>query len=947
MLAQGLADARAGAGSVVVLEAPAGKGKSRLLRVAGDMARATGLQVLVARGSHLERDFPFGVAIQLFEPRWVATAPGDRARLLDGPARLAGSLLDGEALDPLRSPEDQGYPLIHGMFWLACNLAMPPGEDPGGGPLVMLVDDAQCADQPSLRFLAYLAERLADLPIMLVVCLSRGDISVDPQAVQALRDAPATTMLRPGPLSKAGVDEVVRAQFPDAEPEFCEACIRVTHGNPYLLVELLAQVRADKEPPDAETAERLADLAPESVLQAVVARLGAMAEPARALASAVAVLGDGASLQQAALLAGLDLDSVRQAADALAAVNILHPGEPLSFVHALIGSAVAASVSALARADAHRRAAMILLDEGSSAESVAAHLLEAAPDTDPRAVEALRSAARTALVSGDASAAVRFLGRALAERPADEMRADLLAELGQAEASAGLPQAARRLEQAISITEKPERRAQLSLALGRVVLAQRRYREAAAVFDAALAELNGRDAALADELQAAYISAASLAPALAAEAATRQEGMLAQIGDEPAASQRAALVSMAVRDSLVGKARAGVIKQAELAWGDGALLEAETADGRSWRHLTAALLFVDELERGIEICDAALADARRLESPIAYARASQLRALPLYAQGRILDALADAQAAAAVHGDALETDTVIARAALALCHLQRGPLEAAEQALAMIDDPAVRDTVQRPYLLDVRARLRLAQRRPQEALEDATRAGEHLQSHCATTSPGVVAWRSTAALAHLALGNTNAAVELAAEELELARRAEVTRVVIRDLRILGLAERGDGGIELLAEAVDTGERYPARLDYIQALVDLGAALRRANRRAAAREPLRRGLELSSRGGAIALASHARTELAAAGGRPRSIMLSGVESLTPSERRVADLAAEGLTTRQIAEALFVTPKTVEFHLRHTYQKLEISSRTQLADALADVCLESQSQARPDA
>jgi len=431
------------------------------------MAREAGLQVLVARGSHLERDFPFGVAVQLFEPRWVATAPGDRARLLDGPARLAGSLLDGEALDALRSPEDHGYPLIHGMFWLACNLAMPPGEDPGGGPVVMLVDDAQCADQPSLRFLAYLAQRLADLPIMLVVCLGRGDI-LDPQAVQALRDAPATTMLQPGPLSKAGVDEVVRAQFPVAEPEFCEACIRVTHGNPYLLVELLAQVRADNEPPDAETAERLADLAPESVLHAVVARLGAMAEPAGALASAVTVLGDGASLQQAALLAGLDLDSARQAADALAAVNILHPGEPLSFVHALIGSAVAASVSALARADAHRRAAMILLDEGSPAESVAAHLLEAAPDADPRAVEALRSAARTALVSGDASAAVRLLGRALAERAADELRADLLAELGQAEASAGLPQAARRLEQAISITKKPERRAQLSLALGRV-----------------------------------------------------------------------------------------------------------------------------------------------------------------------------------------------------------------------------------------------------------------------------------------------------------------------------------------------------------------------------------------------------------------------------------------------------------------------------------------------
>src|SRR5450755_4570763 len=166
------------------------------------------------------------------------------------------------------------------------------------------------------------------------------------------------------------------------------------------------------------------------------------------------------------------------------------------------------------------------------------------------------------------------------------------------------------------------------------------------------------------------------------------------------------------------------------------------------------------------------------------------------------------------------------------------------------------------------------------------------------------------------LGEAGNAIEMAAEELELARTAEITRVVVRALRVLGLAERRDAGIDLLAEAVSIGERSPIRLEYIQALVDLGAALRRASRRSVARGPLRKGLELSYRVGAAALAYHAETELSATGAGPRSIMLSGVESLTPSERRVADLAAEGLTTRQTAEALFVTPTTVEFHLRHT-------------------------------
>lgn len=156
--------------------------------------------------------------------------------------------------------------------------------------------------------------------------------------------------------------------------------------------------------------------------------------------------------------------------------------------------------------------------------------------------------------------------------------------------------------------------------------------------------------------------------------------------------------------------------------------------------------------------------------------------------------------------------------------------------------------------------------------------------------------------------------------------------MIRDLRVLGLAKGGTAGIELLAEAVRIGHEYSPRLEYMHALVDFGAALRRANQRAAAREPLQKGLDLSHRGGLIALAMRAQIELTATGARTRRIQLAGVDSLTPSQRRVADLAARGLTTRRIAESLFVTPKTVEYHLRNVYQKLDISSRAQLADML---------------
>jgi DNA-binding NarL/FixJ family response regulator len=115
-------------------------------------------------------------------------------------------------------------------------------------------------------------------------------------------------------------------------------------------------------------------------------------------------------------------------------------------------------------------------------------------------------------------------------------------------------------------------------------------------------------------------------------------------------------------------------------------------------------------------------------------------------------------------------------------------------------------------------------------------------------------------------------------------------------------------------------------------VDLGAALRRARRPTEAREPLRTGLAAARACGALPLAERAHEELTASGARPRKIVRAGVEALTSSERRVARMAAEGMTNKEIAQALFVTVRTVEAHLHHAYQKLDISSRGQLREAL---------------
>jgi DNA-binding CsgD family transcriptional regulator len=190
---------------------------------------------------------------------------------------------------------------------------------------------------------------------------------------------------------------------------------------------------------------------------------------------------------------------------------------------------------------------------------------------------------------------------------------------------------------------------------------------------------------------------------------------------------------------------------------------------------------------------------------------------------------------------------------------------------------------------------------------------------------------ASAAALHV-LGRNEEALELAEQELALARRWGAPRWVGIALRALGLVQGGREGEQWLREAVEVLAPSPARLEYARVLVDLGASLRRRNERSSARELLRQGVEIALACGATALVERGNEELAATGARPRKIVPTGVDSLTASERRVAQLAAEELSNKEIAQSLFVTVKTVEVHLSNVYRKLQIASRRQLASAL---------------
>jgi ATP/maltotriose-dependent transcriptional regulator MalT len=236
------------------------------------------------------------------------------------------------------------------------------------------------------------------------------------------------------------------------------------------------------------------------------------------------------------------------------------------------------------------------------------------------------------------------------------------------------------------------------------------------------------------------------------------------------------------------------------------------------------------------------------------------------------------------------------------------------------------------FLLCARGELRLATGRHAEARHDFLAAAERI-GWLPYANPEVLGWRTGLAYCEAALGNREEALRYGAEAVEAARKAGGWRGIGVALRVQGAVTGGVDGIEILREAVGILADTRARLQYAQALADLGAALRRANKRKEAREPLREALDIAHRCGAIPLEERARTELAATGARPRKAVLSGVEALTPSELRVARMAAEGMTNREIAQALTVTAKTVETHLRHVYQKLDVARRTELRDEFA--------------
>jgi DNA-binding CsgD family transcriptional regulator len=917
-----------GAGRLVVVEGPAGIGKSRLLAAAAQRAQEQGLRVLVARGSELEREFAYGIVRQLFEPA-VGRAPADdRTELLGGLAGLAAPLF-AAATAPGPTPaagEDAGFATLHGLYWLAVNLTERQ-------PLALLVDDLHWCDGPSLRWLTYLLRRIDGLAVLVVVSTRPDEPGAETPLLTDVLPDPAGMVLHPAPLSLAAVSALVRDAFgPDAAGEFCTACHQASGGNPFLLRELVGALAADGVRPTAEEVARVRRMGPERVARAVRSRLARLPEEATRLAQAVAVLGDGADLGHASVLAGLERERAADAVAVLGRAQLLRPEMPCRFVHPVVRAAIYDGLALGDRERAHARAARILAERGAPPEQVCAHLLLAPPAGQAVTVAELRLAARQALAQGAADGAAAYLRRALQEPPQPAERAEVLYELGSAERLLHAPTAVVHLGEALALTGDRQRRGLVALALGQTLFFSGQGQQAVDVLDKAIADLGDGDVDLRHRLEAALLNVAVEDPALFPLATARLDGLRQQPPPDDSVGGRALLAILAYQQARAGTARHDAIALAERAvsCGLGTAEEGATTFGFAANVLGHA----DQFDAATAICEQALAAARARGSLFTFALASLLRGHAAYLRGALAEAEADARQAldaALAHGLAIGLPYGTAKLAEAL--MARGDLPGAASTLQLLGlDAEVPNTGHLHWFLHSRARLRILQGRIREGLADLLELGRRFQA-VGGHNPAIIPWRSDAALALLQLGDRQQARRLAAEEVELARRWGAPRALGQALRAAGLVEGGATGLELLREATVVLADSAAVLARAAALTDLGAALRRANRRAEARGPLREGLALAHQCGATPLEQRAHRKLLAAGARPRRLAVSGVDSLTPSEQRIAAMAAHAMTNRDIAQALFVTPKTVEMHLTNIFRKLGISARTQLPHALS--------------
>ncbi|WP_028062815.1 helix-turn-helix transcriptional regulator [Solirubrobacter soli] len=907
--------ATGGEGALLVIEGVAGTGKTRLLSELTGRARRQGTTVLTARGGELELDVSYGIARQLFERLLHDSGPAERERLLSGAARLAQAVVGPDA-GVVFSPQTG---VDHGLYWLVANLETD-------APLLLVVDDVQWADAASVRFLLYLARRLEALRVLLALGLRTGEASPDPALIAHLRTE-ARRRVVVDALTERGSEALLRQRFNGTlGAAAISACHRVSGGNPFFLGQVAGELAATPAGDERALLERIGTLVPDEVRLSILLRLSRLGDGVREFAEALAVGGDEAPVPLLGALTGLSADGVAARLHELAQAGIAGPA---GFVHPVVRTAVYQDIPLARREALHAAAGAALVDMRAPVEEVAHHLMLTTPRGDERVGATLREAGERALTRGANQSAIAMLRRALAEPPASEELAAVLSALGDASLRAGeVEEAVALLERAAGLEPAGELAVRTAVLLGSALAARGRLDEAFVALEREGTRLGG---AAQLRLDAERALLANWVRDLAAP--PWRDELLAGFAELEGRSpeERFALVQAALERSFItsGQAREAAAI-ARRAIGGGALTAEFPVDSPAGAQPAYVLVQAEELDAAERELTALLARARDRGSIAESLMAWIVLGQSALARGRLSSAAADFEAAldaALSLGDTPVGNRSVAFACSWLVEalLARGQVDEARAVIAGAEARGDYDRQELVWARAARAWVRLeVDRDPGGAAEDFLAFGE------AALAGGYeergALWRLWAARALSAAGADERAFALASEQLAISRAWGAPGGLGSAQRVVAVVAGGDEA--LLEEAVATLRASEYRLELARALVDLGRVLRRDGRRIDARSTLEEAMEIAARCEAAPLVAEARAELVILGARPRRAMFSGIDALTAAERRVAEMAAAGQTNRDIAQALFVTEKTVETHLHRTFRKLDIRSRRDL-------------------
>ncbi|WP_055494908.1 LuxR C-terminal-related transcriptional regulator [Streptomyces sp. TP-A0356] len=898
VLAAGAARARAGAGGLVLLRGATGTGRTTVLEAAAGNAAAQGMRVLRARCSPGDATVPFATALQLLGPVCEFERGSEREQ-----AALLWRVL--------RSYAEQS-------------------------PLLIAVDDVHLADAPSYRWLVESARHVdrLRLPVLLAVT-ERSQYDIDPPTsgfAHTLSPALVRTQTL-APLTAESAAALVRARVPAATGAWVDGCVRAGAGSPLLLRALLDDLGdPGRNPAVPETS---AALYPGAYPEAVSWWLDSAGPGTAEVARALAALDDGwegtadpgcpaESLGGLlAELSGADPARVTGWLTAMTGLGMLRPGPDgrPRYAHPLLRDAVLIGVPAARRRAAHRQAAEVMLHRGASTETVARQLLLSGPVGDSWAPGVLQDAAALVLRDGRTDDAVAFLRRALDEPLPDARRQRLLTELGSLEcagpeSASGIP----RLTEALRLPGAPQDRVRAAVALGTALAGRGKTRAAVEVLRTVDGQLDGRP-----DLAGTLHSASAL---LSDHDQTVRREVYRWLCDSAGRSPE--LVGPAPRALLVRHAATAGLTSADDAMKQVRALLAEPADPLTEPFLlgTAAAVaqWADELDEAERLVDRGLAGQRPdLLHPMHEA---------------LLNTRADIAAARGEYGRLPVEPPVTADAGPANVHahtlislVELGRTAEARRLADGFDLRAAPDSWELNRFLYARGVQRAAAGDPAGALHDFLECGRR-QTAREVVSPVVTPWRSAAAECRIALGSPREALALAEEELRLARVWGTPRTVGRALRVLGTVTGGRRGLELAEEAVRLlrGAGPGTEPELVAALTAQGRQLTAAGERARAREALREAAAQAERLGALRLRTLADEALREGGARRSATAQTGSRSLTGSERRIAQLAADGRTNTEIAALLHLARRTVETHLTSTYKKLGILRRGELREAL---------------